>query len=258
MTKIPEQIREKFIETLYDEVKFGIINAIDFYESVNLKRLAVLVGRPETTTIRYIKKLLAEELITIDAEKTAKEWGKFYKLSEPVQLLFDERRKQNTERENWIHDEIGDLEKKSEQEVEDFMVKAVLSKENIELEFHLAKQVLAFSTNTQKMIINDSISVVKELLQIYNEKGQDYLEENLILDPSDIELWSSSIKLHSMKQLMELINVFNKWQKEMIVLKKKFEKEMNENSVPEDQRRDFFMYSFLGSLDFSYTLKDKK
>ncbi|MHA1356118.1 MAG: hypothetical protein ACTSR1_13185 [Candidatus Heimdallarchaeota archaeon] len=49
MTKIPEQIREKFIETLYDEVKFGIINAIDFYESVNLKRLAVLVGRPETT-----------------------------------------------------------------------------------------------------------------------------------------------------------------------------------------------------------------
>ncbi|MHA1367757.1 MAG: hypothetical protein ACTSP5_15300 [Candidatus Heimdallarchaeota archaeon] len=243
MTKIPEQIREKFIETLYDEVKFGIINAIDFYESVNLKRLAVLVGRPETTTIRYIKKLLAEELITIDAEKTAKEWGKL---------------KQNTERENWIHDEIGDLEKKSEQEVEDFMVKAVLSKENIELEFHLAKQVLAFSTNTQKMIINDSISVVKELLQIYNEKGQDYLEENLILDPSDIELWSSSIKLHSMKQLMELINVFNKWQKEMIVLKKKFEKEMNENSVPEDQRRDFFMYSFLGSLDFSYTLKDKK
>ncbi|MHA1433758.1 MAG: hypothetical protein ACTSO7_07935 [Candidatus Heimdallarchaeota archaeon] len=138
------------------------------------------------------------------------------------------------------------------------MVKAVLSKENIELEFQLAKQVFAFSTNTQKMIINDSISVVKELLQIYNEKGLDYLEENLILDPSDIELWSSSIKLHSMKQLMELITVFNKWQKEMIILKKKFENEMNENSVPEDQRRDFFMYSFLGSLDFSYNLKDKK
>ncbi|MHA1433759.1 MAG: hypothetical protein ACTSO7_07940 [Candidatus Heimdallarchaeota archaeon] len=92
MTKIPEQIREKFIETFYDEVKFGILNAIDFYDSVNLKRLAVLVGRPETTTIRHIKKLLDEKLITIDAEKTAKEWGKFYKLSEPVRLLFDERK----------------------------------------------------------------------------------------------------------------------------------------------------------------------
>jgi hypothetical protein len=258
MTKISEKIQEKYDEAFFDEVRFGIITALEFYKSANLKRLSVLVGRPETTTIRYVKKLLEDEIIEIDQVKTASDWGKFYKLTDPVLAIIDERGKEQDDRVKWIFDEIGDVSKKSDEEFHDFMTKIVLSKKDLEHDFHVAKQVFEFSTNVQKMILNDSIFAIKEFLQIKEEKGVDYIKDNLVFAPSDLEMWTSPLKIHSTKQLVQLINVFFKWQNELKQLGEKFEQEMDEKNIPDDQRRDLFLYSFLGSLEFTYELKNEK
>lgn len=255
--KVSEEIKQKYNEAIFDEVKNGIIIALEFYDSLNLKRLAELIGRPETTTIRYVKKLLDDGLITLDVNKTASDWGKFYKLSDSVNLLIEERIAIGKAREKWIFEEMNHLDGKSDEEIRELLTRVFLSKENIEFDFQKAKQTIEFVSNVQKMIINDSNLVIKELIEIYNEKGMEYLERNLDMSPSDIETWHISLKLHSIKQMADLVKLFYKWFNELLDFKSKTDKEMNELDIPEDQRFEFFLYSFMGSMKFNVVLKDE-
>ena len=108
-----------------------------------------------------------------------------------------------------------------------------------------------------RIFINDSNLVIKELIEIYNEKGMEYLERNLDMSPSDIETWHISLKLHSIKQMADLVKLFYKWFNELLDFKSKTDKEMNELEIPEDQRFEFFLYSFMGSMKFNVVLKDE-
>lgn len=256
--KISEEIKQKYDKAIYEEVKNGIIIALEFYNSLNLKRLAELIGRPETTTIRYVKKLLDEGLIVLDVEKTALDWGKFYKLSDSVISLIEERNIRSKEREKWIFEEMNHLEGKSEEEIRELLARVLFSKENIELDFLKAKQTFEFVSNVQKMIINDALLVANDLIKIYNEKGLEYMKRNLEIAPSDIESWNVSLKLHSITQMADLVKLFFKWFNELNDFKDKITKEMDEENIPEDQRYEFFLYSFMGSMNFLAGLKDEE
>jgi len=256
--KVSDEIRQKYDEIIYEEAENGIIIALEFYNSLNLKRLAELIGRPESTTIRYVKKLLDEGLIVLDIEKTASDRGKFYKLSDSVISLIEERKIRSKEREKWIFEEMDHLEERSAKEIRELLTKVLFSKENIELDFQKTKQTFEFASNVQKMIINDATLVVKELVKVYNQKGLDYLKRNLDIAPSDIELWNISLKLHSISQMIDLVKLFFKWYNELTDFKDKITKEMDEENIPEDQRYEFFLYSFMGSMKFQAVLDDNK
>ena len=64
--EISNEIKKSYDEAIYDEVKYGILIALEFYKSLNLKKLAEILDRPKTTTLRYLKNLLNEGLIILD------------------------------------------------------------------------------------------------------------------------------------------------------------------------------------------------
>jgi hypothetical protein len=256
--KIPEKIREKYKDLAIDELKYSIVTAINWYNSLNLKNIARLVGRPETTTIRYIKQLLEDGLIDIDAEKTASSWGKFYKLSENVRKLYDEQLRAVEEREEYIITEFESLKGTGEDELRKFFTEKAISREGLEEILALGKQNLSFSHNIQNLILNEIGFAFESLSKLVDEKGKDYVLENLRIEPSDMEIYSLSLSLSKISQLMRLVEFFNSTYKQLLKLKEEFLKEMDREKVPEEDRKLFHNFIFSGSLDFSYKLKDEE
>lgn len=252
-----EEIRKSYNELVYDEVKFAIVTAIQYYSSLNLKKMSELIGRPETTTIRYVKKLLEDELIVIDVEKTATDWGKFYRLSDFANELIAKRNLDIDERIDWVQKEASKHDFENEDEVRDFFMRALLSKENLVYDAKSARQSLSISNNIQKMIANEFGARIEDLNDLIKNKGKEYLLNNVSIKPSDIEIYNITLKVHSMKQLMKLIEVQFKSVQEIERLKHEFEEEAKKDNIPEDDQQLFFFYSFLGSMEFNYIIKNE-
>ncbi|HUU77334.1 MAG TPA: winged helix-turn-helix transcriptional regulator [candidate division Zixibacteria bacterium] len=252
-----EKIKKNFSELVYDEVKFAIVTAIQYYSSLNLKKLSELIGRPETTTIRYVKKLLEDELIIIDIEKTATDWGKFYCLSDYANDLIVKRNLEIDNRVDWVQKEASKINFTNEEEVRDFFMRAILSKENLVYDALSARNNLSLSHNIQKMIANEFSTRIENINDIIEKKGKEYLLNNVTIKPSDIEVYNMTLRVHSMQQLLKLIEVQFKSVQEIERLKLEFEEEAKKDNIPEDDQQLFFFNSFLGSMEFSYIIKNK-
>ncbi|NHJ47910.1 MAG: hypothetical protein FK733_08990 [Asgard group archaeon] len=256
--KILEEIRKKYKRLASDELKYRIVTAINWYESLNLKNLARLVSRPETTTIRYIKQLLEDGLIDIDAEKTASSWGKYYKLSENLRKLYDEQFKAIEDREESIIMEFESLKRKGEDELSKFFTNKAIGRENMDELLVSAKQDISLSHNIQNLILNELGFAFESISKLVDEKGRDYVIKNLKIDPSDLEMYNVSLSISKISQLIRLVEFFNNTYKQLLKLKNEFKEEMDRENVPEDDRKLFYNYLFSGSIEFSYKLKDEE
>jgi len=257
-TKKLEEIKEKYENIIFDEVKYGIFTALVLYKSLNLKKLAQLVGRPETTTIRYVKQLLSDGLIDVDTVKTATSWGKFYCLSKEAKVLSEIFTKQLLDREKRVFTQLMALRGKSEEEIQKAYVKEILSKKDFKTKSIKLRSMLAFKHNVENLIVNEFQSGLEELQKLLSTKGQDYIEENIILKPSDIILSSYSIPLTKGSHLLKIYELFLRLQLDLLKLKEEFEKEMDKENIPAEKRRIMNVHLFFGTMDFDFTLKDKE
>lgn len=250
-------IEEKLERVIYEEVSYGIITSLRFHETLNLKRLAQLIGRPETTTIRYLKQLLEDKLIDIDAEKTATSWGKFYRLSKPAKEVMAQGEKEQQQREDNFLSELANYESMSEEKLLEIFVREITNKESLDQIAIQVKHGITLNYNIQKMIINNFIETSNGLTKIKEEKGADYLIENLILDPADINTSTLFIKYSKAKHVMAIIEKFVDFHKAIKELETKFEKEMDKEQIPEDERKTHYVGLFMGTTDFKFQLKKK-
>ena len=81
MTEESGSILPSLDKILEDENKIVIIFLIYIFGALNLKILAKLIGKSEPPVLRWIKKMLEEDLLVIDQPSTKRSRGKFYKLS---------------------------------------------------------------------------------------------------------------------------------------------------------------------------------
>jgi len=248
-------VEEKLEKVIYDEVSFGILTSLRFYGSLNLKRLAQLIGRPETTTIRHLKHLLEDKLIDIDAEKTASSWGKFYRLSKSVKEIIAKDDRELQQREDQLIAELADYKNMSEETLQELFVKEITNKEALEQTALRVKYGINLDYNIQKMIINNFIEASKGLNKIREEKGIEYLKKNLFLDPADINTTTLFVKYSKARHVMELVEKFIEFHIEINELQKEFEKEMDKEEIPEDERKLHYVGLFMGTTDFTYKLK---
>lgn len=256
--KVSEELRKKYEEAYFDEVKFGILYALQKYDSLNLKRLAQLVDRPETTTLRYIKQLLIDKLIDVDAKKTATSWGKFYQLSREIMHLVAEESKQAEERERDFLANFSAYKEKSDEEIDRMIVKEVLSKERFDHLIAGVKHQIAFTHNMQRIIINEFSQSVSVLQKLMDKKGKEYLEKNLILEPSDILTTSFVIKLSKSRHLLKFFEMYMKFFLELEKLKEEIAKDMEREKLPEEKQRELVIHTFAGTTNFKHRMRDEE
>jgi len=255
--EIPKELREIYDNLIYDEIKFGIITALQWNETLNLKKIAQMIGKPETTTIRYLKQLLEDGLIDIDAEKTAASWGKYYRLSTAINNLYEEQKSESEVKERELAEELMNYEDASERELLKIFTKSVVSKDNLDRLTIEAKQSLNFTHKVQNMIINNFSTKADELLLLIKKNGKEFVEQNLVLKPADIILSRFNIKYSKAKHIMMFLELFYKTHIEFQQLEEKIKKELEQENVPEEEMNTYFCSLFMGSIEFDHKLKDE-
>ncbi|NHJ32193.1 MAG: helix-turn-helix transcriptional regulator [Asgard group archaeon] len=250
-------IVEKLEKLVYDEVRFGILITLRFYGSLNLKKIAQLIGKPETTTIRHLKQLLEEGLIDIDAEKTASSWGKFYCMTKAVKAIVEKEDAELQKREQEIAKELADYKNMTEDKLQEVFIREITSKESLEETALRIKYSINFSANVQNMIINSFIEASKKINKLKEEKGVEYIRKNLFLDPADVNTTTLFIKYSKAKHVMALVEKFVDFHREFHQLQRDILKEMDEENVPEDKRKIHLVDLFMGTTEFTYKIKDE-
>ncbi|HUT80592.1 MAG TPA: hypothetical protein VMZ29_05245 [Candidatus Bathyarchaeia archaeon] len=256
--EIPKEMTEKYEDIVYDEVKFGIITALQLYEPLNLKKLSLLVGRPETTTIRYLKQLLTDGLIDVDAETTATSWGKFYKLSKFIRKITDKKQEEEEMRNVEVLKEILLYRERTEEDAREFFLNEILTKENLPRLQLEVKNRMTLLHNIQNLIINDFAVALNILEELKKKKGKDYLRKNLVIEPADILLNTEIIQFSKTKHLIKFYEIFAKFQIDLTEFKKNLKEELIKEKVPDDQKQTLNLHIFMGTNEFKYYLRDEE
>ncbi|MCG3218045.1 MAG: winged helix-turn-helix transcriptional regulator, partial [Candidatus Heimdallarchaeota archaeon] len=76
-----------FLNLIQNEVRFGIVLGLHFYQPMKLKQIAKFIERSDPTTLHHIKQMAKEDLIQLDTSEIV---GKYYKLSDWGKKLVEE------------------------------------------------------------------------------------------------------------------------------------------------------------------------
>lgn len=71
----------KYMKVFTNEAQMGIIIQILTFGSLNVKFLAKMINKSESTTLGHVKKLLEMNYLTLDVKETESHVGKFYRLT---------------------------------------------------------------------------------------------------------------------------------------------------------------------------------
>ena len=80
------RIPDGLLKLLDDETKISTLFGLYLFETLNLKNIARILNKNESTTLRHLKSLINEKLIEIDQKKSAQSWGKFYRLRDEFKM----------------------------------------------------------------------------------------------------------------------------------------------------------------------------
>ncbi|NPD88941.1 MAG: winged helix-turn-helix transcriptional regulator [Asgard group archaeon] len=250
-----KKTKNKYLTLVDDEIEFGIVTALNWYESLNLKKIAIMINKPESTTLRYIRKLKNDGIIAFDSKKSEDSWGKFYKLSSITKKLYDDHMQAMADRTDRITDDLRDIEKYSEEELNRYIAGEILSADKLE-EIPLTRHYFNFVTNLQNVMINEVISKIDDITDVIEKKGRENVIDKIKISPMDISIYVNHIKLSKWKHLFKINDIIFKFIRNIDELKKEIEEEMNKENVPEEKRSTQFLNIFTGNLDVSYEIQD--
>lgn len=249
--------RERFQEIFLNDIEFGIITSLKIHSNLNLKRIAKLIDKPESTTIRYLKKLLEEEIITIDTKQTAKKWGKFYRLSEETDELYEEHMSQTKKRSKEVLKEVLDYKNKPEEKLKELLKEKALEKKNIKNEAVISQNNLTLIHNFEKCILNDMFRALHKIDKIRKEKGEEHLKEQLVMEPIDVVLLIRWIKYSKFSHLIQFYFKFIHFHQDITKLQEEIQKEMEDEGIPEKEQKTLFVDLFMGTTEMELKFKDE-
>ncbi|MCG3220334.1 MAG: winged helix-turn-helix transcriptional regulator [Candidatus Heimdallarchaeota archaeon] len=250
-----KKTKDRYLTLVDDEIEFSIVTALNWYESLNLKKIAIMINKPESTTLRYIRKLKNNGVITFDSKKSEDSWGKFYKLSSATKKLYDDHMQAMDDRIDRITNDLQDIDKYSEEELYRYVAGELLSADKFE-EIPLTRHYFNFVTNLQNVMINEVISKIGDFADVIEKKGRENIIEKIKISPMDVSIYVNHVKLSKWKHMFKINKIIFKFISEIDMLKKEIEEEMNKENVPEEKRSTQFLNIFSGSLDVSYELED--
>ncbi|GAJ19685.1 unnamed protein product, partial [marine sediment metagenome] len=133
----------------------------------------------------------------------------------------------------------------------------ITSKESLEQTALRVKYGINFDYNMQKMIVNNFIEASNGLNKIKEEKGIEYLEKNLLLDPADINTTTLFVKYSKAKHVLAIVEKFVEFHKSIHKLQRELIEEMDKEKIPEDERKIHYVGLFMGTTDFTYKIKEE-
>ncbi|MCY3413186.1 MAG: winged helix-turn-helix transcriptional regulator [Candidatus Heimdallarchaeota archaeon] len=239
-------------QVLSIETRHAIIQVINTFGSCNIKKLAKVLNKNEATIHHHIQELLkAPKLITLDADKTQKKKGKYYKLT-PLSMDF-------------IVKDLEDVEKYQAYEASKRKILKVLEGPDeeiiniyykmMQLNPELGKQA---ETEGQRIQYNH----ILEAIMLNNfKRSEDAIKEGKIGKNNKypfgtLESTYLNTKIHHVRNLFEIIALILQFQADFAKLSEKFSNEIKELNVPEEELIQLHFHLVGGELT-EFEFEDK-
>ncbi len=238
-----------------DETEFQIITALRWYGSLNLKKISKMIQRPESTTLRYIRKMRDKSTIEFDSETSERSWGNFYKLSKRVSKLYEAYMKLMDDRVERITFDLQEFDKMSDEELDRYVVNEIVNPGKL-AEIPSTRAYFNFVSNLQKMMVNETMDGVEQIAEMAEKEGFDEVKEKIILPPLDVSTYVSTLKICKFRHVLRINELIFEFDRKLQALGKQLLKEMDTAGVPEEDRSTQFVNVFTGSLDLEVKFKE--
>ncbi|MFX1253037.1 MAG: hypothetical protein ACFFCZ_15635 [Promethearchaeota archaeon] len=235
-----KMLDKRYEELILNETKYGVVMAIRTFGSLNIKTLARIMGKAESTIFHHVSELLKKpKIIEIDMEKTESKRGKFFKLTEEtinrykedVDHVFEEKIPtilndvMNLSPEKFLEQQINDLRDR------DYLGTIAKS----------ARRRLSYHHNIENFILNNF------------ERTEEALKKGLIPKRKNFPFGTFNLlyldmKISSLKHTFQLAQLTAEYFKKLNQLKNEIKSEMDTNNVKEEDRIAVHLHLFGGEL----------
>lgn len=251
---VPEK-KESVLETrvremVKNETRYGIFMAIRTYGSLNIKRLAEILGKTESTIFHHITEMLKEpKILGIDLNKTEQNRGKFYRLTEELVRIYVKN--EETVFETDIPKAIGKLDNLSNEELAEHLLNAVKNQPDLGRVAEAAKRALSYEHIIENLILNNYQQLEKAILNGLVPARKDFPAGGF----SNISI---DIKMSNLKQMLLISEAIIEFFQELIKLKKQFQEEIDNSEISEDLLVTEHLHVFSGQLGEFTFIKEEK
>lgn len=244
-----EELDERFEELFENETRYGIIMAIRTFGSMNIKLLSRIMGKTVSTIHHHICEMTKEpEVIVIDNKETTASRGIYYTLSEITKERYPK------DKETVFEEEIPTIIERAMQLSDEDMAKVMMFRIINQKDFgKLTKSIKrsrSYYHNIENFIINSFERAEKALMEGLKPK-------NLQYPFGAINSIGLDLKVSKPKHSVEIGIVMTEFFANLVKLKQKFEKEMDEEGIKEEDRIKVYYHLFGGELaDFEFEKDD--
>jgi len=248
--------QEGYYKELYkNEQEFSVLTTIEWYGALNVKQVALLIGKSEPTAHRQIQNLVKKGLLIVDTTKTASKRGKFFTISPEIQEISETTKHSlggwGKEVEEEFTTQLKILDEKGEDALWTEGLRLFAKRlgegsiaENI-------RRLHRLHNSVQEAIIHTlGVLETKLKLAIKDNTLEETIEEHKVL--SNISQNSFWIKTASVNHLIELNLLEHEFFQKVQVLRDKIEKEIRDDKIPEDSITIQYLYMFTGFLDSKF------
>lgn len=242
-----DKLHKHFDELLGNETRYGLVMAIKNFGSLNIKTLARLLGKAESTIFHHITELLKEpKIIEIDTEKTEKTRGKYFKLSNNAlsskRFVVDD-----TPFEQQIPEILEKYLALEPEELRKSMLEMVKKEDN---DYYTiadnARKSLAYHHTIERFIINE----IENTTKFFKKK---LIPKQNIPFPTVTNL-SMNIKVSSLHHTLLIAKLTIEYFRNLANLKKEIEEEIKLNKISEESIITEYIHVFggeFGEFEFS-------
>jgi hypothetical protein len=222
-----------------NNTRYEIIMAIRNFGALNVKTLADLIGKVDSTIFHHVSELLKEpKIIEIDIEKTERERGKFFNLSEKTKELFSDDK----------NPYISEIPRKIDQHLS--LDPEVLRKTMIASVKEIESRYESLAPNIKKSLGYHHIVekyILREIQEAASSIKNNLTPKQNIPFPTATNL-SINIKISSLHHVLRIAKVTNDYFRKLVELKEEIEKELDSQNIKEENILTEYIHVFGGEF----------
>jgi len=226
--KEDKKTQERIAEVFNIETRHAIIMAINTFGSSNIKKLSKILGKNEATIYYHIKELIKKPaFLQLDVEMTNSMKGIFYCLTDLALKNFCEEPPEQMED---LFTQLFDLlEKKSDEEIAKFYFDLMAKNPDLGETVQRDRRRISYYRILENFMLTNLENTEKIVLE-----GKKPLNKKYPM--GSISLSSIDMKITSPRHLFEILKTISEMFGKLSRLEEKFETQMNEQKIPEDER----------------------
>jgi hypothetical protein len=234
------KIRKKIDETYAVETRLSILMAITNFGSANIKRLAKLLGKNDATIYHHIKIMTKEPaLLEVDNEMTQNHKGIFYQLTSLARRHFGEPTPEEVQ--DKLMKALDMLLEQSDEELYRIYIDMIANHPNIGRQADIDRGRISYNHILENIMLRNLEQAEKAFMSGKKPKNKSYPLGSLANIPLDI-------KIAKPRHIFEILRLIMKMSSDFHKLRVKFEKQMDKEKIPQEERLDVHFHIVGGEI----------